>query len=118
MDWLPVVWPTIAAFLVGGGGVAWYNAVKQGKQGDRAAEVAASDSGTSAWEKMLKTQVEVIVNPLKESVVSLTARVALLEAEREEWTRKERLYWKWTDDLVDHINAGNPPPPPSRPPGL
>ena len=118
MEWFNYIWPPIATFLLGGGGVAWWTAWNQRRKDSQGHKVAASDSERQYFESIVRAQTESIVEPLRLEVSELRKEVDSLRDEKKEWHRKELLYWRYVEDLRRHVSEGSPPPPPAPPEGL
>lgn len=69
------------------------------------------DEKMSAYTDRLETRVEIAEG----RAVELEGRVNHLEEAQEESTKREKLLYRYTAQLRDHILGGQPPPPPPMP---
>lgn len=69
------------------------------------------DEKMSAYTDRLETRVKEAEN----KAVALNERVNHLEEAQEESTKREKLLYRYTAQLRDHILGGQPPPPPPMP---
>jgi len=59
-----------------------------------------------------------LIDQLQEEVTRHAKRIDGLEAEQVKAKKRERIRDDYINKLREHINAGNPPPPPAWPDGL
>lgn len=80
-DWIPLL--SALAGLVGGGGgvVAFLRWRSDNANGRRSFGIDSNKSAVEAWEKLARTQAEVIVTPLVEEVAGLKEQIKSLKAE-------------------------------------
>lgn len=66
----------------------------------------------------LQEQVESLRTEKAEDIAAMKADIATLKQEQEKSKRREQIRDNYINRLREHINAGNPPPPPEWPEGL
>lgn len=59
-----------------------------------------------------------LIDQLQEEMVAMRGDIAALKSEQNKARRREMIRDNYINRLRDHINAGNPPPPPEWPEGL
>lgn len=59
-----------------------------------------------------------LIDQLQEEMASMRGDIAELKAEQSKAKRRERIRDDYINKLREHINLGNPPPPPAWPEGL
>jgi hypothetical protein len=59
-----------------------------------------------------------LIDQLQEELTRHASRISGLESEQGKAKRRERIRDDYINKLREHINAGNPPPPPEWPDGL
>jgi hypothetical protein len=59
-----------------------------------------------------------LIDQLQEELTRHATRITGLETEQNKAKKRERIRDDYINKLRDHINAGNPPPPPAWPDGL
>ena len=59
-----------------------------------------------------------LIDQLQEEMTSMRGDIAALKTEQNKARRREMIRDNYINRLRDHINAGNPPPPPEWPEGL
>lgn len=59
-----------------------------------------------------------LIDQLQEEMTAMRGDIADLKAEQLKSRRRERIRDDYINKLREHINAGNPPPPPAWPEGL
>ena len=59
-----------------------------------------------------------LIDQLQEEMVSMRGDIANLKSEQGKAKRREMIRDNYINKLREHINAGNPPPPPEWPEGL
>lgn len=79
---LPAI--TVLTILVGSGGiVAWRRQALDRKLGVANQASSETDAISARWEKMIQTQTESLVKPLRQRLLDLTDELAKLEQEQE-----------------------------------
>ena len=79
---LPAI--TVLTLLVGSGGVvAWRRQALDRKLGVANQATSETDAMSARWEKMIQTQTESLVKPLRQRLIDLTEELNKLEAELE-----------------------------------
>lgn len=122
----PGWWVTIVASamtLMGGGGIGALWKIRNDKnQGVAAHEINEDEARTAHWETLLRSQVQLLVEPLERQVGALTTEVAGLRAQVEASATREqesrRKYWRavshirlLTSWISHHMPEGTPSPP-------
>lgn len=113
---------TAVGVLSGGGISAMMKAINDRKQGVDAHELSEDEARNSHWESVLRSQVELVVEPMRTTVKDLEKQVELLRGElksaveREASTRSK--YWRsinhiriTTAWISQHMPPGTPSPP-------
>jgi len=59
-----------------------------------------------------------LIDQLQEEMASMRGDITALKVEQNKARRRELIRDNYINRLRDHINAGNPPPPPEWPEGL
>lgn len=59
-----------------------------------------------------------LIDQLQEEMAAMRGDIAALKTEQNKARRREMIRDNYINRLRDHINAGNPPPPPEWPEGL
>lgn len=108
VDWIPLG----AAVLILLGTYITVRATRGKTQADyKTAMDKRIDEKMSSYIDRLETRVQVAEDTAK----SLNERVEHLEDAQEESTKREKLLYRYTAQLRDHILGGFPPPPPPMP---
>lgn len=84
--------------------------------------IVAAIAGAGAW---LAAKIQhkgrpenALIDQLQEEMASMRGDIAELKAEQSKAKRRERIRDDYINKLREHINLGNPPPPPAWPEGL
>lgn len=108
VDWIPLG----AAFLILLGTYITVRATRGKTQTDyKTALDKRLDEKMSEYTDRLETRVKIA----EDKATVLEGRVGHLEEAQEESTQREKLLYKYTAQLRDHILGGFPPPPPPMP---
>lgn len=128
MDWVEVaakLYP-VAGLLLGAGGLtALIQARGDVKKGIKEVEIASDAADTDYLATVIRMQSEAILKPLQEKVDDLENDVKELQTTVEELNqekfqliRRADAYEVYIERLTQHIDSGQGPPAPSRPPTL
>lgn len=104
-----IEWSTVGPYIVAviTGGVAWLTAKIQHK-----------GKPENALIDQLQEQIKDDREARELETAAMKADIAELRAEQNKAKRRERIRDDYINRLREHINLGNPPPPPAWPDGL
>ena len=106
---MPIDWPAAGPYIVAviTGGVAWITAKIQHK-----------GKPENALIDQLQEQIKDDREAKEKEMASMRSDIAELKAEQGKAKRREMIRDNYINKLREHINLGNPPPPPEWPEGL
>lgn len=118
-------WATMAGavgLLMGGGFSALWKVRNDRKAGIEAHELSEDEQRNAHWESLLRSQIELVVDPLRKTIGDLNDEVEKLRGEVKSTTDLERAtrskYWRAVNHIrvttawiAQHMPPGTPAPP-------